>query len=100
MLASQGWRLVRIEMLPDWLDVAANENAAAAKLRQLSGREGTWGELIASAQAVMGIYQDRFDEDVRFLYKERDTIPLIGTARILDAASQSSDIPEAERPDR
>lgn len=87
-------------MLPDWLDVPGNENAAAAKVRQLRGGSGTWGELIAGAQATIGFYQDYPVENIRALYDEETAVPLIAAARILDSASQSAtDITEGERVD-
>jgi hypothetical protein len=43
-------------MLPDWLDLAASENTAAVKVRQLQGESSSWGELIAAAQATVGYY--------------------------------------------
>jgi hypothetical protein len=87
-------------MLPDWLDFAASENAAAAKVRLLRGGNGTWGEMIAAAQATMGFYQDFSVADIRSLYNEENATPLIAAARILDAASQAPlDIVEEERRD-
>jgi hypothetical protein len=85
-------------MLPEWLDAAANENAAAAKLRHLRGRDGAWGELIAAAQAIIGVYQD-FPGNVSTLYDENAAIDLIAAARIMDSASQAAEINETERMD-
>src|SRR5262245_27272787 len=87
-------------MLPDWLDVPGNENAAAAKVRYLRGQSETWGDLIAGAQATIGFYQDYPLDKVRALYDEGTAVPLIAAARILDPASQSAtDIAETERAD-
>lgn len=74
--------------LPDWLDFAASENAAAAMYRGLSGPSASWGELIATAQAIMGIYQDTGPEEIESLYDERNVLPLIAASRILDTAAQ------------
>ena len=84
-------------MLPPWLDIAASENAAAVKVRQLRGRDGVWGELIAAAQAVIDHYEDLSDSEVRALYEEKAAVPLIGAARILDSASKAADLPEGDR---
>jgi hypothetical protein len=84
-------------MLPDWLDIATCEHAAAAKMRVLQGRDGVWGELIASAQAVIDHFEDFTPEQAQLLYEEKAAIPLIGAARILDAASQSTDVPSDHR---
>ncbi len=84
-------------MLPEWLDVAKSENAAASKLRELRGREGVWGELIAAAQTVIDYFEDFPASKIRALYEEESAIPLIGAARILDAASKAADVPESDR---
>jgi len=84
-------------MLPEWLDIAASENTAAAKVRDLRGREGVWGELIAAAQAVIDSYEDFPIAEIRSLYEEKAAVPLIGAARILDAASKASEVPETDR---
>jgi hypothetical protein len=44
--------------LPPWLDYALSENTAAAMFRGLQELSAPWGELIAAAQAVMGLYQN------------------------------------------
>ncbi len=74
--------------LPRWLDYALSENTAAAMFRGLQGLSARWGELIAAAQAVMGVYQDLPMDDVESLYDEQNVLPLIAASRILDAASQ------------
>ncbi len=57
-----------------------------------------WGELIASAQAVMGEFQDRLDDAPEQLHDEQEALSLIAAARILDAASQPpAGLPEAHR---
>ena len=84
-------------MLPEWLDVAKSENTAAAKLRELRGREGVWGELIAAAQTVIDYFEDYPASKIRSLYDEETAIPLIGAARILDSASKSSEVPETDQ---
>ena len=75
--------------LPRWLDYALSENTAAAMFRGLQGLSARWGELIAAAQAVMGVYQDLPMGNVEPLYDEQNVLPLIAASRILDAASQS-----------
>ena len=45
--------------LPDWLDYVRSENTATAMFRGLRGISANWGELIATAQSTMSIYQDR-----------------------------------------
>ena len=57
--------------------------------RGLRTTPAPWGELIASAQAVMGLFQDDLSGDVERLYEEQAALPLIAAARILDAASLS-----------
>jgi helicase len=74
--------------LPNWLDFAGSENAAAAMYRGLRGPSASWGELIATAQAIMGVYQDLEPGTVEGLYDERNILPLIAAARILDTAAQ------------
>src|SRR5262249_5407998 len=86
-------------MLPVWLDAAADENAALAKLRQLRGRGVSWGELIAGAQAIIGIYQEYSARQIERLYDEDRSLDLVAAARIMDAASQSNEIDDAERLD-
>ncbi len=75
-------------MLPEWLDYAGGENVATAMFRGLRTTPAPWGELIASAQAVMGLFQDDLSGDLARLYEEQTALPLIAAARILDAASQ------------
>ncbi len=76
-------------MLPDWLDYSFSENAATAMFRGLRGLTANWGELIATAQTVMSIYQDNLaSEAVERLYDEKHAQPLIAASRILDTASQ------------
>jgi hypothetical protein len=84
-------------MLPEWLNIAACENAAAVKVRELRGRDGVWGELIAAAQTVIDHYEDFSASEVHSLYDEKNAIPLIGAARILDSASQATEIPDDDR---
>lgn len=86
-------------MLPEWLDVSSDENAAAAKVRQLRTRAVSWGELVAGAQAIIGVYQDYPANDIVNLYDEKIALDLIASARILDAASQSDEIEASERTD-
>ena len=74
-------------MLPEWLDYAGGENVATAMFRGLRTTPWPWGELIASAQAVMGLFQDDLSGDLRGSTKSRRRFP-IAAARILDAASQ------------
>lgn len=86
------------ETLPHWLDYALSENTAAAMFRGLQGLSARWGELIAAAQAVMGIYQDLTTGSVERLYDEQNALPLIAASRILDAASQRpSGLPDEDR---
>jgi helicase len=86
------------EQLPQWLDYALSENTAAAMFRGLRGLSARWGELIAAAQAVMGLYQDLPSDSAEQLYDEQNALPLIAASRILDAASQHpSALPEEER---
>jgi hypothetical protein len=86
------------EKLPQWLDYALDENTAAAIFRGLPGLSARWGELIAAAQAVMGIYQDLTAGSVERLYDEKNALPLIAASRILDAAAQhSAGLPEEDR---
>ncbi len=77
-------------MLPEWLDYASSEYAAAAMFRELRGLSGDWGELIATAQTVMSTYQDLTRESVDRWYSEEQVLPLIAASRILDLASQHS----------
>jgi len=85
-------------LLPQWLDYALSENTAAAMLRGLQGLSARWGELIATAQAVMGVYQDLPMSHIESLYDEHNILPLIAASRILDTASHASaDLPEADR---
>jgi hypothetical protein len=46
------------KMLPEWLDFAFSENAAVAMYRGLQGPTASWGELIASSQAIVGFFQE------------------------------------------
>ena len=66
--------------------------------RGLQGLSARWGELIAAAQAVMGIYQDLTTGSAEQLYDEQNALPLIAASRILDAASQCpSALPDEDR---
>lgn len=86
------------EQLPQWFDYALSENTAAAMLRGLGRLSASWGELIAAAQAVMGLYQDLPSDSAEQLYDEHNALPLIAASRILDAASQRpSALPDEER---
>lgn len=89
--------------LPDWLDYSRSENAATAMFRGLRGISASWGELVATAQSIMSIYQDRrIPEMVERLYDydSSSTLPLVAASRILDAASQpSAGLPEEDRTD-
>jgi len=86
-------------MLPEWLNVAADENAAAAKVRQLRARAVSWGELIAGAQSIIGVYQDYPVKKIFELYNEEEALDLIAAARIMDSASQADEIEGPERAD-
>ena len=46
-----------------------------------SGPRPPWGELIASAQAVMGLFRDDLSGDLARLYEEQTALPLIAAAR-------------------
>ena len=85
--------------LPNWLDYSFSENAATAMFRGLRGMSTSWGELIATAQSTMSIYQDRrIPEMVERLYDydATSTLPLVAASRILDIASQPpAGLPEA-----
>lgn len=71
---------------------------AARLFRSLKGPVTNWGELIAAAQVTVSHYQEYPFHRARELYNERDALPLIAAARILDcAARESSDIPREER---
>jgi helicase len=84
--------------LPPWLDYALSENTAAAMFRGLQELSAPWGELIAAAQAVTGVYQDLAVGSAEQLYDEHDALPLIAASRILDAASQHpSGLPDEDR---
>ena len=66
--------------------------------RGLQGLSARWGELVATAQAVMGIYQDLSTTNIEQLYDEPNVLPLIAASRILDAASQSpAGLPDDDR---
>jgi helicase len=78
-------------MLPEWLDYAFGENIAASMFRGLQGRTASWGELVATAQAVIGYYQDDLTpETINSFYEQERVLPLIAASRILDSASQLS----------
>lgn len=78
-------------MLPEWLDYAFGENVAASMFRGLQGRTASWGELIATAQTVVGYYQDDLSSDtITSYYDQQNILPLIAASRILDTASQLS----------
>jgi hypothetical protein len=82
--------------LPQWLDYAFSEHAATAMLRNLSSPLNTsWNELIASAQAVMSVFQEK-SEDVTWYYDEQNANPLVAAARILDSASRAIMIESVE----
>ena len=89
--------------LPDWLDYVRSENTATAMFRGLRGISANWGELIATAQSTMSIYQDRrIPEMVERLYDydSTSTLPLVAASRILDSASQTpAGLPEEDRAD-
>lgn len=85
-------------ILPAWLDLAFGENVAARMFRGLQGPVVSWGEIIASAQATMGFYQEYPEGELTDLYAEPRARPLVAAARILDSASQpQSGIAEPER---
>ena len=75
--------------LPGWLNPALSENTAAAMLRNLEGLSSSWGQLIASAQAIVTIFQDFPLDRADALDQEEHARPLVAAARILDSASQS-----------
>lgn len=87
--------------VPEWLDYSFSENAATAMLHGLRGISASWGQLIATAQTTMSIYQDRRNREMverLYDYNSTYTLPLIAASRILDAASQLlSGIPEEHR---
>ena len=89
--------------LPDLLDYVRSENTATAMFRGLRGISANWGELIATAQSTMSIYQDRrIPEMVERLYDydSTSTLPLVAASRILDSASQTpAGLPEEDRAD-
>jgi len=64
-----------------------------------TSRAVSWGELIAGAQAIIGVYQDYPAKDLTKLYDENTALDLIASARILDSASQADEIEAAERAD-
>ena len=67
-------------------------------LRGLNSLSANWGELIASAQTIMGYYQEMPLDRVSSLYDEANAQALTAAARILDTASQSStELPEEHR---
>jgi hypothetical protein len=85
-------------MLPEWLDFAFSENAAVAMYRGLQGPTASWGELIASSQAIVGFFQEFDVAKIDELYNMEDILPLVAAARIFDAASQiPSGLPEEDR---
>ena len=49
--------------------------------RGLQGLSARWGELVAAAQAVMGIYQDLSTINVEQLYDENNALPPNGYER-------------------
>jgi helicase len=89
-------------LLPDWINYRQSENTAAALARGLVQRPASWGELIATAQAIIGFYQEdeAWAQGTTVLYDEQAALPLIAAARVLDsAARETTDLPENERGD-
>src|SRR5437764_416402 len=85
-------------MFPEWLDPALSENTAAAMLRGLNSLTANWGELIATAQTILGYYQEIPLDRVHTLYDDASAQALTAAARILDTASQSlTELPEEHR---
>lgn len=87
--------------LPDWLNYSLSENAATVMFRGLRGISANWGELIATAQSTMSIYQDRRDPELverLYDYNSTSALPLVAASRILDSASQApAGLPEEHR---
>ena len=73
------------------LDYITSERAAAGMARGLDRPQGSWGELIATAQAIVGLFQEYtpgIDGPLSIFYNQESIAPLIAAARILDSASQ------------
>ena len=89
--------------LPEWLNYSRSENAATAMFRGLRGISANWGELIATAETIMSIYEDRLIPEMverLYDYESTSTLPLVAASRILDTASQApSGLPEEDRTD-
>ena len=84
-------------MLPSSLDFGATKRCRGL-VPEPAPASAKWGKLIASAQAVMGEFQDRLDNAPEQLHDEQEALSLIAAARILDAASQPpAGLPKAHR---
>ena len=85
---------------PEWPNYVFSEKTTMSLVRGLRGMSGEWGKFIATAQAVIGYFQDVPRNDAARLYDEDKVLPLIAASRILDSASTThSGLAEAERRD-
>ncbi len=72
---------------PSGIDVNLAENVAATTIRRLVGVTLGWGEMVATAQAVLSHADDLTPEAWSSLLDVDAAAPLIAAARVLDAAS-------------
>jgi helicase len=71
------------------VDYAQAENASTSMARHARGLTASWEQLLANAQAVLGVYANAAlsrDGSHATLYNETEALPLIAAARILNTA--------------
>jgi helicase len=64
----------------------------------MNGPTSSWGDLVAAAQAAIGVFQDVPNAAIESAFDENASLPLTAAARILDSASQRRGVvPREER---
>ena len=82
--------------LPNWVNFEFSERTAATMARGLSGPSSTWEAMLAHAQAVLAARSDDPQSDSQISYEFDKWQDLVAAARILDLASTTLGLDEAE----